>query len=580
MSGPVRLEERCGASGDEVADVVVLGTGAAGLAAALAAAIRGARVLLVEKTALIGGTTAISGGTVWIPANLPAAATGANDSPAAALAYLRAGGGGSERPALLEAFVASGAKMLFELERASALRFVVGPQSDYHPELPGGRLAGRSLVPAPIDPTPLGALAERVRSATMPLDRAEQYGSLSPVAMPSPDEGPRWIGGRALVGGLLQAALARGAQIRTECRAQRLVVGAGGRVVGVECDAPEGRIRLGARRAVVLATGGFEWSRELVARFLSTSLEAPGSPPCIEGDGLRMAMAIGAGLGSMAEAWWSPMIRIPGEALEGEPYARMVVSQRLYPRSIVVNRAGRRFANEAKSYHDFGRDLMAIDSAAGAPANRPAWLVYDTVYRSRYGTACLGPDDPDPNWLRPFATPEALAAAHGIDADGLRETLRVWNEDVARGRDRAFGRGESAYALSKGDRAQTGLARTLGPIDTPPYYAVPLYAGTLGTRGGPQTDADGRVEDAFGARIPGLFAAGNVAASPTGLLYPGAGGTLGLALTFGWRAGLAAAGESVAEAGAKRAAEPLDALSGEPSVDPESVRATSARSSA
>jgi 3-oxosteroid 1-dehydrogenase len=318
----------------------------------------------------------------------------------------------------------------------------------------------------------------------------------------------------------------------------------GGRVVGVRCDAANGPVRLDARRGVVLATGGFEWSRELVERFLPAPLEAPGSPPCIEGDGLRMAMAAGAALAAMPEAWWSPMICVPGETQEGAPHARMVVSQRLYPHSIVVNRAGRRFANEAKSYHDFGRDLMALDSAKLRPANRPSWLVYDATYRRRYGTACVGPQDPDPPWLQAFATPDALAAAHGIDPDGLRETLRAWNADVARGRDAAFGRGESAYALSKGDRARTGLARTLGALETPPYYAVPLRAGTLGTRGGPLTDADGRVADAFGDVLDGLFAAGNVAASPTGLLYPGAGGTLGFALTFGWRAGLAAASVS------------------------------------
>ncbi len=526
------------------AAVVVLGSGAAGLLAALAAASRGASVVLVEKTARLGGTSAISGGTVWIPVNHHAAEAGTADSAQEALAYLRAGGGGTERADLLEAFVATGAAMLRFVETASPLRFVLGPQCDYHPELPGGKRAGRSLVPAAIDPSALGPWSARVRASDLPLDLAEQYGSLSPVSALSASEaldGPRWIGGRALVGGLLQACLARGVRLRVECRARRLVVGEGGRIIGVECEGAEGRVRLTARRAVVLATGGFEWSRELVERFLPAPLEAPGSPPCLEGDGLRMAMAVGAALGSMAEAWWSPMFCVPGEQQDGSPYARMVVSQRLYPRSIVVNRAGRRFANEAKSYHDFGRDLMTIDSAASRPANRPAWLVYDAVYRRRYGTASVGPQDPDPPWLLPFATIDALAAACGIDAAGLRVTLHAWNEDVASGRDRQFGRGESAYALSKGDRAQQGLARTLGPIDTPPFYAVPLHAGTLGTRGGPLTDADGRVHDAFGGVLAGLFAAGNAAASPTGLLYPGAGGTLGLAMTFGWRAGLAAA---------------------------------------
>ena len=529
-------------------DVVVVGSGAAGLLAALAAASRGARVVVAEKTALLGGTTAISGGTVWIPASHLAAEAGISDGPEEALAYLRAGGGGSERPELLAAFVASGAAMLRVVELTSPLRFALGPQCDYHPEVPGGKLAGRSLVPAPFDASGLGALRERIRRADLPLDVAEEYGSLSPIPL-APDAGaaggtPRWTRGRALVGALVQGCLALGVRFLCERRARRLVAGAGGRIVAVECDTPEGRERLAARRAVVLASGGYEWDRDLVARFLPASIEAPGSPPCIEGDGLRMAMAAGASLGAMAEAWWSPMLRVPGERYDGEPYSRMVVSQRHYPRSIAVGRSGRRFANEAKSYHDLGRDLFAIDSAAARPANRPAWLVYDAVYRRAYGTACVGPKDPDPPWLEPAATLDALARRHGIDAAGLAEAVREWNADVACGRDRRFARGESVYALAKGDRAKQGLARTLGPLETPPLYAVPLLAGTLGTRGGPATDADGRVQDAFGDVLPGLFAAGNVAASPTGLLYPGAGGTLGLALTFGWRAGLAAAAEA------------------------------------
>jgi len=543
-----------GALSARAADVVVVGSGAAGLAAALAAAASGASVLVAEKTALLGGTTAISGGTVWVPANHLAAEAGLEDTPEEGLAYLRAGGGGAERPELLAAFAATGREMLRFAESASPLRFVLGPQCDYHPERPGGKLAGRSLVPAPFDASALGALRERIRGSELPLDAAEEYGSLSPIPVASEPAAaggePRWTRGRALVGALVAGCLARGVVFLCERRARRLVVGAGGRVAGVDCDTPEGRERLAARGSVVLASGGYEWDRALVARFLPAPIEAPGSPPCIEGDGLRMAMAAGAALGAMAEAWWSPMLRIPGERYDGEPYSRMVVSQRHYPRSLVVNRAGRRFANEAKSYHDFGRDLMALDSAAAAPANRPAWLVYDAVYRRSYGTACVGAKDPDPPWLASAASLGTLARRCGIDAQGLAETVREWNEDVARGRDRRFGRGESAYALAKGDRAQQGLARTLGPLEAPPFYAVPLLAGTLGTRGGPLTDADGRVQDAFGAVLPGLLAAGNAAASPTGLLYPGAGGTLGLALCFGWRAGLAAAAPSAGPAAA------------------------------
>jgi len=263
----------------------------------------------------------------------------------------------------------------------------------------------------------------------------------------------------------------------------------------------------------------------------------------MEGDGLRMAMAIGASLDSMSEAWWSPLLKIPGETYEGQPYARMAVSQRLYPRSIIVNQAGQRFMNEATSYHDAGGKLKTVDHSKGGPAHSPAWLIFDHKYRTKYGIASIGPNDPDPPWLRPYASLGELAHVEAIDPV-LTHTIRSFNEHAEEGRDPVFGRGQNPYSLSKGDRSNDGTLRTLGPINAPPYYAVRLYAGTIGTRGGPSVDAAGRVLDVWGNAIPGLYAAGNVAASPTGLLYPGAGGTLGLALTFGHLAGVAAASES------------------------------------
>jgi succinate dehydrogenase/fumarate reductase flavoprotein subunit len=532
------------------ADVVVIGSGAAGLAAALAAACSGAEVVIVEKTGLLGGTTAMSGGTAWIAANHCAAAAGFDDSPEAALAYLCDGGGETVNRPLLEVFVASGASVLRELERHSPITFYLANDTDYHPELPGGMRVGRSVLPAPFDPAPLGPWARLIRSVDMPLDIAEALGSLNPPeaapsAARSSDSGERWTRGRALVGSLLCACLDRGVRVLTGHRARRLQTTAGA-VTGVEAVAG-GDVRIAARRGVVLASGGFEWDRDLMAHFLPGMVEAPGTAPGAEGDGLRMAMAVGAGLGSMSEAWWSPMLRVPGERFEGEVYSRMVVSQRLYPRSLVVNASGRRFGNEAKSYHDVGRDLMTIDSGRGRGANQPAWLVYDAAYRHSYGTACIGPADPDPPWLRPFDDLRQLADHHGIDADGLAATVSLFNRHAENGVDPEYHRGESAYALSKGDRTKDGVFRTLGPVADPPFYAVRLHAGTIGTRGGPLTDAAGRVLDPWGEAIYGLFAAGNVAASPTGLMYPGAGGTLGPALTFGYLAGLAAAGSALGD---------------------------------
>ena len=524
--------------------MVVVGSGGAGLVAAIAAAAAGATVVVVEKTDAIGGTTAVSGGTTWIPANDRGAAAGCTDSAAEGLAYLCAGGGDHARRAHLEVFVEAGPRMLRFVEQHSAVQFVLGNDTDYHPELTGGKDRGRSLIPAPFDPARLGHLAPRVRHVDLPVDVAEAYGSVNPPrAEPSGDGEPPWTRGRALVGGLVVGCVEHGVRFATGSRARELLTDEQ-RVCGVRVETSDGKSNpVTARRGVVLASGGFEWDKELVADFMPASIPAPGSPPSMQGDGLRMAMALGAALGSMNEAWWSPMIQVPGERYDEHVHSRMVVSQRLYPRSILVNRSGQRFTNEAKSYHDVGRDLMAIDSGNGACANRPAWLVYDAVYRTSYGTACVGPGDPDPDWLAPFPTLEALALHHGIDPAGLVATVAEFNADVARGHDPRFHRGASRYALSKGDRAHEGIERTLGPIVEPPFYAVPMHAGTIGTRGGPMTDVDGRVIDIWGTVIPGLFAAGNVAASPTGLMYPGAGGTLGFALTFGYLAGAAAAAE-------------------------------------
>ena len=359
----------------ETADVVVVGSGGAGLTAALTAAAQGARVVLLEKTASLGGTTAMSGGTVWIPANHLATAAGLTDTRGEALEYLLDGGGETANRTLLETFVAQGPRMLDFLEQNTPGGFYLARDGDYHAERPGAKSQGRSVLPRPFDPGHLGSTAAHIRAVDMPLDVAEAYGSLNP-----PQDAPGgsangaaatlWTRGRALVGTLVAGCLARGVRLVT-CQRARTLLTQGHRVVGVTAEGPHGPVQHHAAKAVVLASGGFEWDSGLVADFLPAPLEAPAGLPSLEGDGLRMAMALGAGLGSMAEAWWSPTIRIPGETYEGQPYARMVVSQRLYPHSIVVNRSGRRFTNEGQSYHDFGGTLMAVDHGRAGCLNRP-----------------------------------------------------------------------------------------------------------------------------------------------------------------------------------------------------------------
>ena len=303
-------------------------------------------------------------------------------------------------------------------------------------------------------------------------------------------------------------------------------------------------IRVRARRGVVLATGGFEWDAKLVEAYLRGPMRGPVSPPNNTGDGLRMAMAHGADLANMGEAWWVPIVQLPGDTFQGHKRSRSVRLERTRPRSIIVNRAGKRFLNEAGEYNSMAGPFQYLDPRDGY-ANDPAWIVFDSLHLKRYGFLGVPPGEPAPEWFSPSADLTELAAKIGIDADGLARTLAAWNDNVAHETDPDFGRGSSAYDGYWGDdKATTTAGKTLGPIDTAPYYAVPVSIGAMGTKGGPRTDRDGRVLHVNGSAIPGLFAAGNAMAGATGKAYGGAGGTLGPAMVFGYRVGLAVSARS------------------------------------
>jgi len=301
-----------------------------------------------------------------------------------------------------------------------------------------------------------------------------------------------------------------------------------------------------ARRSVILATGGFEWDPVLANTFLRGPMHGAVSPPNNTGDGLRMAMAHGADLANMGEAWWVPIVQIPGDTIDGQPRSRSVRLERTRPRSIIVNRAGQRFVNEACDYNSMAGAFHYLDPRDGY-INDPAWIVFDSQHLKRYGFLGVDPDGPVPDWFCESQDLFELAAKTGIALDGLTRTIEHWNDHVETGSDPDFGRGSSAYDGYWGDERATTLAgKTLGPVDTGPYYAVPVSVGAMGTKGGPRTDRDGRVLHVSGAPISGLFAAGNAMGGVTGRAYGGAGGTLGPAMVFGFRAGYAAAtGKSV-----------------------------------
>ncbi len=534
-------------SWDHEVDVVVLGSGGAGLTAALTAAVAGASVEVFEKAPTVGGTTAVSGGVVWIPAHNRS--SDGELTVADALQYLRAQSFGAMDDALVETFVRTGPAMLDFVEAHSGVRFEIATGfPDYRPELPGGQPAGgRSLIPAPFDLDQVSDWATRITA--FPADwsnvgfDAETRARLH--AAVDDQTGQLCVAGAALIAGLLKGLLDAGATVHTNARAEQLFADTG-EIIGVQVALPGRSIRVRARRGVILGTGGFEWDPVLVQAFLRGPMHGAVSPPNNTGDGLRMAMTHGADLANMGEAWWVPIVQIPGDTIEGKPRSRSVRLERTRPRSIIVNSAGRRFVNEASDYNSMAGAFQYLDPRGGYVNDR-GWMVFDSVHLQRYGFLGIAPGEPVPDWFCESADLAELAAKTGIDADGLTRTIEQWNRHVAAGADPDFGRGSSAYDGYWGDDTATTLTgKTLGPIDTAPYYAVPVCIGAMGTKGGPRTDVDSRVLHVNGGPIPGLFAAGNTMAGATGRAYGGAGGTIGPALVFGYRAGHAAAtGKSV-----------------------------------
>jgi len=512
------------------AEVVILGSGAAGLSAAIAAADRGARVTLLEAAAKAGGTTALSGGVAWIPGHP------ADDTPQAALRYLRAVALGDCDDELCGVFARGAAGVARALEAAGDLLWQPLAYPDYHAELPGGRRqGGRSLEPQPMPAS--AELAAQVRDAPN-VEFPVTYHELATgefdreVVGRRAREGVLTLG-RALVAALLDAARRRGVQMRFGARAQRLLLERGD-VAGVHLEGASVRGR------VVLACGGFERDARLVRALLRGPMVAPAGVPTNRGDGLRMAQSAGAGLGNLSEAWWSPAMRVPGEMIDDAEMFRLILTERARPGSVIVDSRGRRFADEAQNYNDFGRSLHEFDPAAMAFPRVPSWMIFDAGYRRSYSVGPLRRRAADPEWLARANDIGSLAELIGVPADPLRDSLARFNALAHAGADEDFGRGDYVYDRYMGDpRAPHPV---LAPIEEPPFYALQVLPGCLGTKGGPRTDSHGRVLSApDSSPISGLYAAGNAAASPFGFAYPGAGGTIGPALVFGHRAGEAAA---------------------------------------
>lgn len=534
----------------DAVDVIILGTGAAGMAAALAAHEAGAKVALVERWQRVGGTSAISGGVIWVADNPRMRAAGMADSRADALAYFRSLDHGDLVDATLEAFVDRGPEALAFLEGAGALSVSVLPgYPDYYLDRPGAKPEGsRALDHDLFDLPELGDWAAKIYAIEEPkplMLRETPLGGAT--AMPPPEVlgarlAARQCGfGQAMVARLLKACLDRGVAPLLGVDTKRLVKD-GERVTGIEGERGGAPFALSARRGVIITTGGFEWDAELRQTFLRGPVTAPASPPTGTGGGLKLAMAAGAKLGNMTSAWWAPTLVTPDAPwASGEPRAQIILIERTVPHSIMVNRSGKRFCNEAANYSALGGVFHQFDPANYDYLNLPAYLIFDAQYAARYPLGTRQPGQPMPEWVKRSESLEGLAEQIGIDGAALTETVARFNIHADEGHDPEFGRGTSAYDHFYGDRSREGTAVTLGAIRAAPFYAVEIASGLLGTNGGPRTDGQARILGHDGAPIPGLLGAGNAIACPTGGIYAGAGGTLGPALTFGYIAGRTAA---------------------------------------
>jgi 3-oxosteroid 1-dehydrogenase len=519
-------------------DVVVVGSGAGGLTAALAARHGGASVAVLEKAAYLGGTAAVSGGMLWVPMNQQMRELGREDTRDAAMRYLEAVAGGQTDRALLGTIIDRGVEMLAFVDSTTQLSFVAMDEfPDYHAEWDGSHPGGRSLEPELYDITALGELAEALRPDARPPFTMREYETWRIFTRFPWDELDRRADkglvarGRALIGPLVEACASSGVSLVTEAPVERLTLLDSGVVTGVRVGDGE----VVAERGVVLACGGYEWNQDMVRQFLPGPVDGSCSPPHNTGDGIRMATKAGAKLGNMSQAWWGPMVQLPDEHTDGAPTSTLLRFERTGPRSLMVNRDGRRFVNEAHNYNDMTKTFHAFDPGAYRPANPPIHLIFDQGHLEEYGFLSHRAGSPTPDWLIEAQTIHELAGAIGVDPAELEKTVARFNAFAARGKDPDFHRGESAYDRYWGD--QLAEHPCLGPVDRPPYYAIEVFSGVIGTKGGISTDHDGRALDAFGDPIPGLFAVGNTTAHPMGIGYPGAGATLGPAMTMGYVAG-------------------------------------------
>ncbi|MBZ9918029.1 MULTISPECIES: FAD-dependent oxidoreductase [unclassified Mesorhizobium] len=523
---------------DETCDVLVAGSGSAGLAAALRTSAAGLSTIILERTGLVGGTTAMSGAAVWIPANHHAAAAGLSDDRERALTYIRAvapDGWRETEDALWRSFVDEAPNMLAFLERETPLRFSLMTEGDPHLEKAGAVNVGRMLSPGVLRRKLAGPYARILRPPSLPhVFTFQEMLELDPFHHPVEAAFRRWPQlfwrlltgargmGTALVTGLLKGCLHHGCRIALEARAVAPIVEKG-RVKGLVVEAAGAKRSILARKGVVLATGGFEWNNELREKHFPGHCDFIASPPGNDGDAVRIAVAAGAELAHMDQANITGGFPLSGSR---RPFG---VSSFFHqePNAIVVNRHGRRFVNEYR--FNLGEVIDERDPSTGQPVHLPAWLVSDQAFLEnspilRHFAAR------NPGWTKKAQTFSALAEATKLPADEFARTIERFNASCASGVDGQFHREGMASGQAKKGPGKSRLS----PIQKAPFIAIPFNRTIVSTKGGPRTDAGGRVLRADGRVVEGLYCVGVAMANPFGTWAVGAGTTLGPNLTWGY----------------------------------------------
>lgn len=550
---------------DHTVDLLVIGSGAGAMAAGIVARDRGADVLLIEKSDRYGGSSAMSGGSLWIPNNHLMAEAGIADSREDSLAYLQEITAGAVPKEKLETYVDTAPEALRYYHEHTHMRMLALPAyADYYPRAKGSKEGGRSLDPMTFDARSLGDDLLRMR------DQNAQMLVFGRIFMTIPESrmmftrARGWVGlmmrlmmryvldlpwrfksrrdrflamGNSLVGMLRQSTLDRKIPIWLETPARELIM-EDGRVVGALVEKNGTTLRIRAERGVILAAGGFEGNQVMRDKYLPnpTKVEWTCANKHNTGDAIEMARQVGAGLEFMDEGWWGPVTVVPDE-----PNARMLVIEKSLPGSVMVNKAGKRFVNEAAPYIDVVNAQYAEHSDETPCV--PCYLIFDARYRKAYpvGPMLPGAQQPDAllrkalrdGYVQKADTIAELAGQLGIDAKNLAETVARMNEYAKTGKDLEFGRGDTVFDRYYGDE-KVQPNPCLAPITEAPFYGMEAFPGELGTKGGVKTDVRARVLKESGEVIPGLYAIGNCSSPVMGRTYAGAGATLGPATTFAY----------------------------------------------